>query len=178
MADYYRQTVEKEKRERNMSLLTDDQLTQAVELFAQGKNRKQVAAHLIDDSEALQERERTEENFRNTLSDALRSADPTSSQFAITKYGTVYELHKEAMRKALANKYESAVLEYVEYLDAEIENMKNQQEELQTLIDSAQEIDPTGTGEYLSVLSANTATGKRIEELKKERINVLRPAEE
>lgn len=40
-------------------LLTDEQLTQAVELFAQGQNRTQVTAHFIDNDPDIRQAEAT-----------------------------------------------------------------------------------------------------------------------
>lgn len=133
-------------------LLTDDQLTQAVELFAQGRNRVEVAQYFIDNDPTLMENEATDpKGLRKRLSNALRVADPTSQQFSATKYKDLYEIHKAALQVALGKQYERAVLKSIKFLEKQIDRVENRLEALEHLLDNAIDTDIIGAGEYAAI---------------------------
>ena len=157
--------------------LSEEQLKEAVTLFAQGMSRQEIIAHLIDNSKDLTIREATEPNLNNILSDLLRSADPTSSRFAIKKYGEHYNLHKDAIKEVLKNRYEIAITRSIEFMSAEIEQLTQQVAELEHMIESATNTTPIGTSEYLSTVNARNNATKRIDELQNKMLERLERAQ-
>ena len=146
-------------------ILSEEQLKESVTLFAQGMTRQEVISHLIDGSERLQNIEATETDFRNKMSDLLRSADPTSSRFAIKKYGEHYNLHKDAIKDVLKNRYEIAITQSIEFMSEEIGNLSEQVAELNHMIDNASNTNPVGTGEFLATINVRNSASKRMQEL-------------
>ena len=129
-------------------LLTDDQLLHAVELFAQGKSRIEVARHFIDTDRNLVEQDQTDpKGLRKRLSNALRVADPNSVQFSVTKYQSHYDRHKVAIIGALKRKYESALMAHIETLEQEIQRLSERTEAVAYKLENAIEDEPTGATE-------------------------------
>lgn len=142
-------------------LLSDAQLKEAVTLFAQGNSRSHVVSHLIDTDEKLRELEATDPHLRKKLSDCLRTADPTSTQFAVKKYQAIYSLHKNAMRDALQHRYERLALQVVSFVENELKTLKAHTETLDHLLHNANIQAPETIGEYLSVLNTRNTVNKR-----------------
>ena len=122
----------------NNRLLTEEQLKTAVEMFATGKNRTEVAQFFIDTVPDLQVLDATDpKGLRKRLSNALRVADPTSDQFSKTKYKELYDLHRESLREVLQNKYDRAVQKYANFLERQIEKINDRIEAFQHMIDKS-----------------------------------------
>ena len=122
----------------NNRLLTEEQLKTAVEMFATGKNRTEVAQFFIDTVPDLQVLDATDpKGLRKRLSNALRVADPTSDQFSKTKYKELYDLHRESLREVLQNKYDRAVQKYANFLERQIEKINDRIEAFQHMIDES-----------------------------------------
>ena len=122
----------------NNRLLTEEQLKTAVEMFATGKNRTEVAQFFIDTVPDLQVLDATDpKGLRKRLSNALRVADPTSDQFSSTKYKELYELHRDSLRYVLQNKYDRAVHQYADFLEKQVEQINERVEAFQHMINNA-----------------------------------------
>ena len=160
-----------------MDLLNEEQMNEAVELFAQGKNRGEIAQHFIDTLEHLWEMDTQDpDTLRKKLSDALRYADPTSNKFAITKYKAHYDLHSEAMKTALAHKYNAIVNETLTLMDKQIHALETQVEELESMLDNAYDHDPKGTAEFLATTNMVTAKYKAINDISLKRLEIIERA--
>lgn len=146
-------------------LLTEAQLKEAVELFATGMSRQDVASHFIDTDERLAEIDAKDSTLREKLADVLRAADPTSTKFAITKYGEDYKLKREAIKQALANQYENLLTASTEVMMEEIADLREKRSELDHMLENAREQNPVGTSEYLATLNARNSITKRMTEL-------------
>ena len=137
--------------EQSNRLLTDEQLKDGVEMFANGKNRTEVAQYFLDNVPHLQEQDATDpKGIRKRLSNALRVADPTSKQFSGKKYGEHLALHRSAKKEALQEKYKRAVLKYADFLEKQIEQGQERIEALTYLHDKASEEIPRGNPETLA----------------------------
>ena len=122
----------------NNRLLTEEQLKEAVEMFATGKNRQEVTAYFIDTVPDLQVLDATDpKGLRKRLSNALRVADPTSEQFSSTKYKELYELHRDSLRAVLQNKYDRAIHQYTDFLEKQVEQITERIEAFQHMINNA-----------------------------------------
>ena len=109
-----------------MPVLTEEHLNKAVDLFAEGKSRREVAQHLIDTDDELRQLEGTDAKLRNKLSDELRSADPTSKTFAVTKYKNRYELRREVVMSILEAEYQRTLQQAFEHISKEVEGLDDQ----------------------------------------------------
>lgn len=157
-------------------ILNDTQLKEAVTLFAQGMTRQEVISHLIDNSERLQNLEVNETNFRNKMSDLLRSADPTSTRFAVTLYGEHYNLHKDAIKKVLENRYEITITRSIEFMSEEVRKLAEQVDELDHMIETASNTKPIGTSEFLATINVRNNAAKRMQELQDKMLERLERA--
>ena len=141
-------------------LLTDGQLTQAVELFAQGQSRTQVAAHFIDNDLDIRQAETTApKGLRERLSNALRVADLTSKQFS-EKFREHYKLHTESVKEVLQSRYDRAVLNYVDFLDTQILQVTKHIETLNYMLATGNDDPP----QDLSERNATKITAMRLTE--------------
>lgn len=145
-------------------LLTDDHLKTAVTLFAEGKSRMEVVEHLIDTDKRL-DALAFDDSIREKIADALRAADPTSQKFAVTKYGEDYKLKREAIKIALANRYELMLTSSVDLMLEETKDLRAKREELDHMLEAAREQNPVGTSEYLATMNARNAISKRLTEI-------------
>ena len=107
-------------------ILTDEQLDTALEMFAIGKSRTEIAQYFIDTDESINEQEfEYPQKTRNALSNALRVVDPSSEQFSKTKYAGKLQLHQDAHKSVLTAHYKAHSQRFVAFLQREIE--KNEQ---------------------------------------------------
>ena len=142
-------------------LLSEEQLLEAVTLFAQGKSRQEVAVHFIDTDERLSDLNFEDDTLKERLADLLRAADPTSSKFAKTKYSQHYSQHRQAVVSALVNRYEQVITLSVDLLQAELASLTEHEEALNHMLESARESTPIGTSEYLATLNARSSVRKQ-----------------
>lgn len=160
-------------------LLTDEQLLHAVELFAQGKSRIEVARHFIDTDRNLVEQDQTDpKGLRKRLSNALRVADPTSVQFSATKYQSHYDRHKVAIIGALKRKYESALMAHIETLEQEIQRLSERTEAVDNMLDTAIDVDIMGSGEYFTGEALRMKLTEQMTKLQAQYIDILSKASE
>ena len=146
--------------------LNDEQMKEAVTLFAQGLNRTEVVSCLIDADEALQQLEAEQgKQARNNISNQLRSADPRSSHFAVSKFQAHFDLHQKAALESLKQRYNACISQNVDFMSQEISNLTEQIHELDHMIGDAIDNEPQGTVEYLATLNARNNASKRILEL-------------
>lgn len=163
-------------RDTNNPVLTDEQSREAVELFAQGFTRAEVASHLIDNNVELQHLEKDDNSTRKRISDALRPADPNCSQFSVSKYGEQYKNSRTAVIQSLNKRYDTCVSRSIEFLSNETKKLEEQIEELDYLIENAMEINPTGTSEYLAIINARNNAAKRIAEIQEKMLERIERA--
>ena len=146
-------------------VLTDTHRTRAVELFAQGYTRKQVVSFLIDEYPELQEQEQETNRYREKLSDAIKTCDPTATQFALQKYGNLYDTHRKAYIEALKKQYHVVVQQSIQFMLKELQRNQQLIEELDGLIDAAHSIEIEDAGSYTAVLNARHAAQKRVTDI-------------
>ena len=148
-------------------LLTDEQLREAISLFASGHTRPEITTHFIETYPALGEHFQgadTDKQVRKALSDALRAADPASSRFS-EKYKPHYETERQGIQRAITNKYEMLTTRSIAAMEKELTRLTEQFEELDYMLDTAIENHPVGTTEYLATLNARNAAQKRLFEI-------------
>lgn len=147
--------------------LTPGQQKSAVELFAQGFSRSEVALHLIEQeaniSDAIQVH--GEDKVREHLREKLRSCDPSSTRFAVSKHKRHYDEHIYAMQKACSNVYESLVLKSTRQIEQALASVQEKGEEIDHHLDSALETAPIGASEYISMMTLRMSVKKRELEL-------------
>ena len=141
-----------------MERLNEQEMKDAVAMFASGSNRTEVAAFFIDQNPEL-------ETVREEILQQLRLADPTSNRFAVTKYQSHYEIHREGVMSVVKNHYEVAISRSIESMSAEIDALREQLNSLDYMLESAVETNPVGTGEYLSTMNMRNQVTKRISDL-------------
>ena len=142
-------------------LLSEQQMTEAVVLFAQGQTRPQIAQHFIDTDIDINKLQETEPKLRKHLSNALQTADPSSPRFAESKYRETYELHREAVRNTLKHKYDSVMKKAIETLEQQITDMKTEEQALKDLVSTGKDLYVEGVGDYTA--SNRTLDAKRKE---------------
>lgn len=149
-----------------MDILTEAQIKESVEMFANGMNRTEVAAHFIDTDPHIRGliEEHGDAQIRRALSETLRAADPSSTRFR-DKYKQQYQLHNEAAKLALANQYQAVVVRSITLMEAEIQSIQDQLDKLDTLLEGASETFPVGTSEYLATLNVRINLQKRMFEI-------------
>lgn len=147
--------------------LTEDQMKEAVEMFATGMNRQEIVAHFIDNDVRIQGllEGRPEEEVREAIAEKLRSADPSSNRFAVTKYKQHFENHREALKEVIGNQYQIALTRSIQAMTGEIDILTEQLHELDHMLSAASETNPIGTSEYLATLNARNTAAKRIGDL-------------
>ena len=148
--------------------ITLEQQKQAVELFAQGYSRSEVVTILIDDDETIRAQlneMKDDPKFRQQLADRLRSCDPSSKYFAITKHKDYYEDQKRALKDALSERYQNLVVKSVEWITKSIEAIDAELIDMRHSLKSALETTPVGASEYIAVQNAVLALEKRKIEL-------------
>ncbi len=149
--------------------LTEDQMKEAVELFATGMSRQEIVAYFIDNDTDERTQGFIEANgeaeIRESIAQRLRYADPTSNKFAVTKYKEHFTTHREAVKEAIANQYEVALTRSIQSMSKDIEGLAEQLKELDHMLGAARENNPVGTSEYLATLNARNSVTKRISEL-------------
>ena len=150
-----------------MSILTDDNLKEAVTLFASGMSRQEVVSHFIDTDERIQDlcAEHGEEDIREKMSQILRSTDPTSNKFAVSKYGEHYKLYRESIKESLKTTFQIAIARSVRAMTREMDALTEQIGELDHMLQSATNTNPVGTSEYLSTMNMRNGLIKRQTEL-------------
>ena len=125
---------------REKELLTDAHIEIAIPLFAIGKSRIDVAQHLLDTDQDLynQAHEHNQPKaFRRRLAHALRIADPTSTQFS-EKYKAEMTLHQDAIQEALQHRYDAATKQYLEFLDEQIYDSREELDDLTDMLNKAE----------------------------------------
>ena len=149
------------------NVLTEDQMKAAVEMFATGMNRQEIVAHFIDNDVQIQGTLEglPEEEVREAIAEKLRSADPSSSRFAVTKYKQHFENHREALKEVIGNQYEIAITRSIQAMTGEINILTEQLTDLDHMLSIASETTPIGTSEYLATLNARNTAAKRISDL-------------
>lgn len=160
-------------------LLTDEQLTQAVELFAEGQNRTQGAAHFIDNDPDIRQAEKTDpKGLRKRLSNALRVADPSSEQFSITKYQRHYDLHKSSVLAVIKKRCEQAIIAHVNFLLKEIARIAERIEAIDHMLDTAIDVDILGSDEYFTGEALRMKLTEQMTKLQAQYIEILSKASE
>ncbi|MXZ00237.1 hypothetical protein F4Y93_06155 [Candidatus Poribacteria bacterium] len=147
--------------------LTEDQMKEAVEMFATGMHRQEIVAYFIDNDVRIQGllEGRPEEEVREAISQRLRYADPSSNKFAVTKYKEHFENHRVALRSVISNQYEIALTRSIQAMTGEIETLRQQIDSVNYMLDNASETNPVGTSEYLATLNTRNSIAKRIDDL-------------
>lgn len=143
-----------------MEILTDEHRKRAVELFAQGYTRQQAVSFLIDQYPELQEHESPK--FRRQLADNLKTCDPSASQFAIKKYGSVYDTHRAAFKDTLRSQYETATLQSIQHMQTEVRMLVELREEYEHMVNHATEAEPEGNSEKNATLNTLININKRL----------------
>ena len=153
----------------------EDNLKEAVTLFASGMSRPEVVSYLIDHEDRIQEAcaEHGEDVIREKMSQTLRSCDPTSNKFAIKKYGEQYKLYRESIKESLALTFQVAVARSVRAMTYEVDKLTEQVEELDHMLEAGTNVNPVGTGEYLSVMNVRNNLIKRQTELQEKLLERL-----
>ena len=142
-------------------LLTDEQLKDGVEMFANGKNRTEVAQFFIDTVPDLRALDASEpKELRKRMSNALRVADPNCEQFS-EKHRDHLNMHRSAKMESLKERYKSAVLKYAEFLEKQIELGEERLDALGHMLDNAREEEPVGNSD---VISTEKARAKLVEQ--------------
>ena len=140
-------------------MLTDQQLLNAVELFAQGVPRSHIAQlHIDDPTEAVQAviDEIGEPAAKERIASELRSADPTSSKFAKTKYLDHYESHVTTLRRAMNVRYDQLIAAQIRESQLITGSLAELIEEVQHNLNSAEEPEPTGNAEWNNTIRTLT----------------------
>ena len=127
--------------------LTNAQLITAVTAYAAGKTSGQIIDDLIAEF-ALEDTPENRENLRNQL----RSANPNDKRFALTKYGSHYELAREAMLDVLREKARDIFDVALGSISAGLEDIPNIEASLHSIIDNASDNDVTSNTEYLNTI--------------------------
>lgn len=146
--------------------LTDEQAKHAVEMFAHGSSRQSIATHFIENDERFIAAvdEHGEKAVRSHLSQILRSTDPSSTLFARNKYGELFELHRQAIIKALANQYKIAIGKSVEQLQENLSELIKQSEPLRKVIERADDIEIENPKDYIAAINTHLKIQKAIQE--------------
>lgn len=143
-----------------MSMMTEEQMTQAVELFAQGVPRAHIAQmHIDEPTEAIEDSisKIGEQPTKEKIANQLRNADPTSSKFAETKYLTHYNNHVAALRKAMTARYDQLLAGEIRNSQLVAQQITGLIEEVRDNLNSAEEPEPTGNGEWNNTIRTLTA---------------------
>ena len=152
--------------------LTEKQLEEAVELFAQGGSRSKVVSYFMDTNEKLQIQiemnEVTEmcvKQIRIQLGEQLRSVDPSSARFAKEKYQELFDLHSEAVQESVKNHYETILTRSVTLMEQQIETIATQLQILETAIAAAKVKIPETEKDYLAMLKMQDTLNLRLLEI-------------
>lgn len=149
--------------------LTEKQLEQAVEMFAEGYSRSSVVSYFMETDESLREQAASDEKqareMRTTIGEQLRSADPSSSRFAATKYQELFDLHFEAKVDTIRNHYETVVNRSTTLMERQIDKISEQLEALETAITAAKVTTPETDKEYISMLKMYDTLSLRLLEI-------------
>lgn len=143
--------------------LTTEEEKKCVELFAQGYSRSEVASYLIENSEGVEDIvfEHGEENVRKHLRFKLRLLDPSDMKFAVTKHGEHYKTHLTALKEAISEHYEKALINSMNMLSNYINDLDDRADELRRMLDASMEVTPVGAGEHISTQNALLNIEKR-----------------
>ena len=132
-------------------MLTDQQKENAVELFAQGVSRIQIAQRFIDeptdDIQAVIDAH-GEIHAKEKIADALRPCDPASGKFAISKYEALYQQHLVAFRAAMEKHYDQMIAAQIKEGHSISKDIKELIDDVRHAVDNARESMPTGNSEW------------------------------
>ena len=141
---------------KNNSQLKSSIVTRALEYFALGKSRAQVAECLLNEDPIPKDLEEllsntSEQGVKKILLDKLRTVDPTSPRFA-KKYRIEYEDIRRSVMHAFAHKGNQLVVN-------QFENLKSNDTQLTQLITNlmeqlsqtaAEHMTPNNNAEYIN----------------------------
>lgn len=149
--------------------LTEKQLEQAVEMFAEGYSRSSIVSYFMETDETLREQAAADRNkareMRITISEQLRSADPSSSRFATTKYQELFDLHFEAKVDTVRNHYETVVNRSTMLMERQIDRITEQLQALESAIEAVKINTPKTYKEYLSIVKMHDTLNVRLLEI-------------
>ncbi len=136
-------------------------VTRALELFALGKSRAQVAECLLNEDPTPKGVEEllsntTKQEAKKILLEKLRTVDPTSTRFAKSKYRLEYDDIRTEVMRALAQQGNQLVVNQFQNLkenDTQLTQLINnlRQQLLQT---STEHMTPKSNTEYLNTINA------------------------
>ena len=146
--------------------LSEKQLEQALEMFAEGYSRPKIVSHFLEKDQVLSEQAEMDENrareIRVTISEQLRSVDPSSSRFASSKYQELFDLHFQAKMDTIRNHYEMVINRSTTLMEHQIEKVTEQLQMLETAIGNAKVSTPETDKEYLSLLKMSDTLNQRL----------------
>lgn len=147
--------------------LTKEQALKAVELFAAGGSRQDVATYLIENDPTFIDAvdEHGEKAIRSHLSQILRTTDPTSTQFAEKKYAALFELHREAILAALVNQYQITLGKSVSQIQENMDRLVKHSEQIQEVIEAAGDIEIESPKDYIAAINTNLKLTKEIQKI-------------
>ena len=138
-------------------------ISRALELFALGKSRAQVAECLLNEDPIPKDLEQllsntTKQEAKKILLDKLRTVDPTSTRFAKSKYRIEYDDIRTEVMRALAQQGNQLVVNQFQNLkenDTQLTQLINNlmQQLLQT---SAEHMTPKNNTEYINTIKVVT----------------------
>lgn len=158
--------------------LTEKQLEQAVEMFAEGYSRSKIVSHFIETDETFRESAEDEYKIRGirvTIGEQLRSADPSSPRFARTKYQELFDLHFEAKMETIRDHYETAINRSTTLMEHQIEKITEQLHALESAIETVKINTPKTYKEYLSLVKMCDTLNERLLEITDRLIERLGP---
>jgi len=146
--------------------LSEKQLEQALEMFAEGYSRTRIVSHFMESDQNLREQAAADENkareIRVTICEQLRSVDPSSPRFAKSKYQELFDLHFEAKVDTVRNHYETVINRSTTLMEHQIEKITEQLQTLETAIETAKVTTPETDKEYLSLLKMSDTLNQRL----------------
>ena len=146
--------------------LSEKQLEQALEMFAEGYSRTRIVSHFIEKDQILRDQAAADENkareIRITISEQLRSVDPSSPRFASSKYKELFDLHFEAKIDTIRNHYETVVNRSTTLMEYQIEKITDQLQTLETAIEAAKITTPETDKDYISLLKMSDTLNQRL----------------
>lgn len=146
--------------------LSEKQLEQALEMFAEGYSRPKIVSHFMENDQVLREQAALDENrareMRATISEQLRSVDPSSPRFASSKYKELFDLHFQAKVDTIRNHYEMVINRSTTLMEHQIEKITEQLQMLEAAIENVKVSTPETDKEYLSLLKMSDTLNQRL----------------
>ena len=146
--------------------LTAKQLEQALEMFAEGYSRPRVVSYFMETDDILRKQIEGNDNkareVRLSISEQLRSVDPSSSRFAKSKYQEMFDLHFKAKMETLRNHYEITVTRSTTLMEHQAEKIMAQLQTLEAAVANVKLKSPTTYKDYISLLKLSDTLNKRL----------------